>query len=343
VIGRPSPILGLWTGVDRLIDRSAGLDDLRAHRIHLLAARRWRALGLDVPAALQEEERRAAIFSLVVPRVLEDIRAVCDGTLLLLKGPEVGAYYPDPALRPATDIDLLAEDPEGTQARLLDAGFVTIGEDSAAYRTAHHLRPLVHSTLAVKVEIHRRPEWVKWGAAPSTAELFNAAVPSATGIAGISTVPPAHHALLVAAHSWSTLPMRRISDLVDLEALTLAVDRQEVAALAKRWDVAGVYRTLIGAADALLLGAPRTPALRTWARDMANAEEPTVFRTHLRRLAGPPWALPPHRAARATLSVIAREVLPAPDETWRSKLSRVKQGLRHPRRRRSEHERHIGR
>ena len=342
-VGLSCSTILLWTGVERLIDRCAGPDDLRAHRLHLLAVRRWRLLGLDVAPELRDEQRRAVLFTLAVPRVLEEIRAACDGPILLLKGPEVGAYYPDPALRPATDIDLLVEDPDTVQARLLEAGFVAIGPDETFYLTAHHRRPLVHPALGVKVEIHRRPEWVKWGVAPPVAQLFGAAVTSATGVAGISTVPAAHHALLLAAHSWSNLPLRRISDLVDLEALIADLHRDDVAALAERWDIAGVYRTMIGAADALLLGSPRTSALRTWASDMIDVREPTVFRTHIRRLAGPFWALPPRRAARVAVGVVVEEILPAPGESRRDKLARVRQGVLHPRRPRSEHERRISR
>lgn len=339
----PSSTVGLWSGVDRLVDRVIALDDLRAHRIHLLAARRWRSQGRDIEPELRDEERRAALFTLAVPRVLEQIRAACEGPILLLKGPEVAAYYPDPALRPATDVDVLVCDPDAVQAHLLEAGFVGLGPDEQFYLTAHHLEPLVHPALGVKVEVHKRPEWVKWGAAPPVSDLFGAAVPSATGVAGISTVPPAHHALLVAAHSWSNLPLRRVSDLIDLEALLSGVERDEVAALAERWDVAGVYRTMIDAADAVLLGSPSTAALRTWASDMTNAHEPTVFRTHLRRLAGPFWALPPRRAVPFALRVALGEILPAPGESWREKLTRVRHGLLHPRRPRSAHERRISR
>jgi hypothetical protein len=41
----PSSASDIWTAVERLVDRAASLDDLRAHRIHLLAGRRWRADG----------------------------------------------------------------------------------------------------------------------------------------------------------------------------------------------------------------------------------------------------------------------------------------------------------
>jgi hypothetical protein len=39
----------LWSAVDALIDRAATEDDIRAHRLEVLAARRYRVLGRPVP------------------------------------------------------------------------------------------------------------------------------------------------------------------------------------------------------------------------------------------------------------------------------------------------------
>ncbi len=57
----------IWEGVDRLVDRAPTFADLRSHRIELLAARRWRALGRAVPDELVALERRWALHRLVVP------------------------------------------------------------------------------------------------------------------------------------------------------------------------------------------------------------------------------------------------------------------------------------
>ena len=291
-----------------------------------------------MPEDVLEDEKAAALQSLTVPLALERVRAVCAGPLLVLKGAELGARYPAPSLRPATDVDLLVPDPDDVQRRLLEGGFAAIGEDDAYYRPTHHLRPLVEPNLGVKLEVHRRPEWVKWTSPPPPEDLFRVAVPSAVDVDGVSSLPPAYHALVVAAHSWCNLPFRRLLDLVDLEVLLTDADREEVVFLAERWDLAGVMGTMISAADSIFFGAPPSWPLRTWASDMAAAREPTVFRTHVHRLLGPFWALPPHRAAVVAGRVLARELLPAPGESWGRKLTRSRLALRNAFRRRSEHE-----
>jgi len=234
---------------------------------------------------------------------------------------------------------VLVPDPEDVQRRVVAAGFVPIGPNEAHYERRHHLQPLWHPDYGVKIEIHRRPEWVRWSAPPPQAELFDVAVPAAVGVAGISTLPPAQHALIVAAHSWSNLPLRRLLDLVDVLLLALEAGRAQIEELADRWDLAGVWRTMIEVADALLGNAKPTLALRTWARDLVLVREPTVAETHLRRLAGPLWALPPRRAAPETLAVLAREIRPAPGESWRAKHLRSARALQNAFRPRSEHER----
>jgi hypothetical protein len=61
----------LWDAVDRLVDRAPTLADLRVHRLHLLALRRWRSTGAPVPPSLQDEERAMAVSTLATPSVLE--------------------------------------------------------------------------------------------------------------------------------------------------------------------------------------------------------------------------------------------------------------------------------
>ena len=47
----------IWSAVDRLIDRTPDVTALRANRLHLLAARRWRELGRPIPPDLEDAER----------------------------------------------------------------------------------------------------------------------------------------------------------------------------------------------------------------------------------------------------------------------------------------------
>ena len=322
----PAP---LWAGVDRLIDRAPSAEDLRVHRLQLLAACRFRRVGREVPTAFVADERLAARRALAVPRLLAQIRAACDGPILLIKGPEMAARYPDPLVRPFTDVDILVPDAERTQRELLAAGFEPVAHPDEYYERCQHLRPLLRPGLPIHVEVHRRPNWIHWADPPGVEELLEAAVPSSLGIAGISTPSPTQHALLLAAHAWGEQPLRRLLDLVDVETLAAEADRAELSRLAARWDLAGVWATTITAADSLLLGAEPTRRLRRWTRDLEEARDRTVLENHLRRWCGNFWALPFGRALVATFGTMMREVGPASGETWGAKLARTRLAIRH--------------
>ena len=68
----------LWAAVDRLIDSTDDVDALKANRLHLLAARRWRELGRDVPAELVAAERVGVLATLVLPELLARLREACE-------------------------------------------------------------------------------------------------------------------------------------------------------------------------------------------------------------------------------------------------------------------------
>ncbi|MEA2662420.1 MAG: putative nucleotidyltransferase, partial [Chloroflexota bacterium] len=318
----------LWAGVDRVIDRAWSLDDLQSHRLQLLAARRWRQCGRELPSRLRSQEHTATVLSLLSPYVLARARAAYDGTIVLMKGPEVGARYPDPILRPYCDLDLLVDDAPAAQRAFLAAGFTTLGED-AAYEGRHHLCPLRAPDVPLKVEVHRRIEWPKWGPPPDTEELLASAVPSAIGVDGLLALRPDHHALALAAHSWSGAPLRRILDLVDIAAVTEDLDRRAVAAIARGWGIEGVWRTMIDAADALLLEVPgaRVPP---WARDIRDVRDSTVFENHLARLLGPLWALPLHRGLHVAVRAVADDLRPTVGESWAVKRGRARRAVLHP-------------
>jgi hypothetical protein len=149
----------VWAAADRLADRAATTDDLRWHRLHLIAAARMRAAGRLVPERLLHEERLAALGAATAPHVLAMVRAAVPGPLLLLKGPEVAARYPDPALRPFRDLDVLVADAPSAHARLLAAGFEPIDDEEHDQPALHHRAGLVRPGLPLIVELHDRPNW----------------------------------------------------------------------------------------------------------------------------------------------------------------------------------------
>jgi hypothetical protein len=334
----------IWSGVDRLIDRAPSLESLRVHRLHLLAAARWRAAGLTIPQPLARAEAAFAIRTSAANRVLEAMRDSCDGPLLLLKGPAVSRLYPDPTRRPFADLDVLVEDPERTQRALVGAGFRPYaGHPDEYYDGHHHLRPLLLDGLPGPfVEIHRRPHWVSFEDAPSAAELFSVATEEASGVEGYVALPPAHHALVIAAHAWAQRPLQRILDFVDVELLAAAGSPQEVARVASRWNLSRLWRVTADAADALIMGARPPRELRTWGRALVEMRDTTVVENHLARLLSPFSVLPFARALGACATALLDEFRPVPDEPWRNKLHRMRVELTHPTRSVSEQARMLG-
>ena len=319
----------IWDGVDRLIDRAPGLSELRAHRIELLAATRWRAVGRAVPEELESEERMAARSGLLAFPVLERVRAAVEGDLLLVKGPEIAVRYPNPALRPFADLDLLTAKPESAQRALLAAGFVPVG-DPDLYVDIHHLRPLMHPELPLPVEIHAQPKWFAPLRPPSLAELLSASAPANIGVDGVATAAPIHHALLVAVHAWAHEPLRGLRDLIDVAAVAQGLDRQELRSAARAWGIERLWQTTIDASDAVFLGCPTSWEIRLWARNLATVKERTVLENHLQRWLSGFSALPSGQALSACASAIAGDLRRVSGESRSAKLSRTFLALRRP-------------
>jgi hypothetical protein len=126
----------VWEGVDRLLAGTSDVAALRAHRLHLLAGRRWRERGEEVPAALVQDERLAGIVAVLAPELLRRVVGLCDASVVVHKGPEIAARYPDPVLRPYIDLDVLVEDSESARRALLAAGFVEIGDPALRTESA---------------------------------------------------------------------------------------------------------------------------------------------------------------------------------------------------------------
>jgi hypothetical protein len=311
-----------WPAVERLIDRSGSLGALRFHKLSLLAAHRYRALGLPVTAELAEEEAAAAAKALAAPLVLQRARACLDGACVLLKGPEIAARYPDPALRGSNDLDLLVADPLAAFDALVSGGFEPVGEHEV-YRDIHHLRPLTLPELGLPLELHSRPKWIAGLEPPPTPALIASAVPAAVGVAGISALPRAHHALITAVHAWAHEPLWRLGDLLDVQLLAEDADQKELRRLAREWGIGRLWDTTHAAITALFDRGSRPLALRTWARHLPLVRERTVLEHHLERLLSPFGAFPPGQAVRRAATAAIEELRPLPGEPWRAKARRT--------------------
>lgn len=332
----PSASGAVWDAVGRIIDGVRSLDDLREHGLELLAARRWRALGLAVPEALAAEERRTALRMLAVRPLLERIGGLLERPILI-KGPELAVRYPDPVARRFSDLDLLVPDAAEGQRALLAAGFREVG-DPAYYADIHHLRPLVWPDLPLAIELHMAPKWIEDRPAPRYGQLLEASVPALCGIGGILAPAPAHHALLVAVHSWVHEPLRRLSDLIDVAVLAAEATPRELEAAGLELGVPRVWTATSRALDASLSDGRATWPLRTWGRNVVQARRRTVFESHLEQLLSPFSADPPLRAGRKSLAAACDIVFPGREEAWMRKLRRTKHALRDARVPRSAHD-----
>jgi hypothetical protein len=293
------PQESVWSRVDELVDRFQTVGQLYLHGLHLLAARRRRALGRPVPDELVASERaaRAAIDDALA--VLERVRAAVPGRIVLVHGLEVAASYPDRALRSFGDLDLLVDREPDARAALLRAGFEEIEADGPP--------PLVWRERPVPLELFDRPRWVDGLPPPDAAGLLSRAQPSSTGVEGIGALTPVEHALVVAANAWAHKPLRRARDLVDVAALTAPLDRAALGRAARAWRMEHLWSTTIGAADGLLSRHPTLP-LRSWARDVWELREQSFRERLLRHYLAVFWALPAQPAARATARTIRRDL-----------------------------------
>ncbi len=156
---------------------------------------------------------------------------------------------------------------------------------------------MAHPGLPVPIELHRHPKWPARMAPPRPAELFEAARPE-PGLEGALALPPAHHALVLAAHAWAHSPLESVRDLIDVAAAAERADGAELAALARRWGMGRVLGATLAAADALLRRGPRPLALRSWARSLAEVRPRRRSEHRLARAVGVFWELPPRDAAR---------------------------------------------
>ena len=332
----------VWDAVYRLVDGTPDLAALRAHRLHLLAARRWRERGAEIPAQLAEEENVASVVALVVPDLLARILGLYGASVLVHKGPEIAARYPDPALRPFIDLDLLVEDAESLQRTLLAAGFVEVG-DPARYVDSAHRRPVAWPGLPLFVEVHDDPNWPSWLPRPPTRELLDAAVPSSLGIDGLTTLAPLHHAVVVAVHAWAHGPLARVGDLVDVTLMSENINRGALLSLARRWGVEALVRTTLASADAVLFGGAKPRALKVWARNLLDARERTVFETHLGRWLAGFSALGARGGAAVMADEVVKDLRPAGDEAWSVKLRRTRLAIGNARVKRSVHDEQLER
>jgi hypothetical protein len=314
----------LWAALERFLDR-AEVEGIRVHKLGALAGRFRRLRGEPVPPPLAADERGAAVAKLIASPVLERIRSVCEGPLVLVKGPEVARFYPGHA-RVYGDVDLLVPDPWTVQRALIDDGCVEVGD---FFEDAHHLRPLKWPELGLKVEVHKRPSWPKRIAPPAFEELLEAAAPASCAVEGVLAPAPVHHAMILAAHGWKENPLGTLRDLVDVAAASAEIPERELERAADAWGLDRVWRATRRTTEALLEGRSLPLPMRVWARHLESVRERTILETHLRGWLQGFSKVPPRLALLDTRDAVRRELMPKPGERWREKLGRAAGAIRH--------------
>lgn len=309
-----------------LLDNAPSLHDIEQHRLLLVAARRRRELGLEVPPRMVAAERMAAAGTMAAPVLTAKVRRALDGPMLIMKGAEVAHHYPDPALRSYGDLDLVVPDAERSQRQLLDAGFELCGE-AWVYEGIHHLRPLRAPGLPLLVELHHEPKWIDRLEPPSVHELLELGVPAPHLCDGVLVLPPAPHALVMAAHTWGHYPLTPLRDLFDIAIVARRADPEEIERLAEAWGLARVWRTTSRATDFLFGDGPRPGSMRIWARHLADVRERTVLESHLQRWLAGLWALPSQQALSSFSAAVASDLRREGDERWSAKLERTRRAL----------------
>ena len=327
-----------WERVEQLAERAPSVEDLRFHRLELVAARRLRERGAPVPAQLAAAELEAAVIALAAPVVLRRARAAYDGPMALMKGPEVAMHYPDPLLRPYGDLDLLVADAPAAHRALLEAGFVAAG---AWAGVDYHLQPLCWPGLPLAVELHSAVHFPDRLRSPATAELLAGRVPARFAGGAVDTLAPAAHAIVVAAHAWAHTPLGHLGQLVDTALLAREADPAQLDALARRWGCARLWRTT-RAAIRSLDGAATAPVVRVIAPHLRTARERSLLGFHVEELVSPLFGLPPAQAARQVARMLGDRFSPAADETWGTRIASTRRAWRHARLRHSEHAARLG-
>lgn len=328
----------LWTSLDRIIAASPDAAALRTHGLGPIAAWRMRQRGEPVPAEFERLAHGAAYAAVTAAPLLEKVIAILQEPVLVLKGPEVAALYPERTLRTYGDLDLLVSDLPVAERRLLDAGFAELmpGKKIEGH---HHDSPLGLGGLALMIELHRDPGWLSWLTPPSNAELTRTAVPSATGVDGAYALPLEQRALFLASHAWRHGPYNSLIQLVDIELIRQRSDSERLQTLAQRWGMERVWSHSCAMIDWFFYGDAEPPGSvhLWWARHLARSRERTLLEYYAanwgRGLAAPTFA-----EQLATMAQDVRFSFTAHSwQTRRQKFGRIASGARHLARPASRH------
>ncbi|MCA9860833.1 MAG: nucleotidyltransferase family protein, partial [Thermomicrobiales bacterium] len=264
----------LWTALDRIIATAPNAAALRTHGLGPVAAWRLRKRGAPVPPDIERLALGAAYASVTAGPLLEKVAGIVQEPILLLKGPEVAKLYPERALRTFGDLDMLVSDYPSAERRLIEAGFSEL-YPNRRIEGHHHGSPLGYGSLALMVELHRDPGWLRWLTPPSNTELMRSAIPGVNAIDGVFALPLEQQALYLASHAWRHGPYTSLIHLIDIELIRQQTDPALIDQLARRWGIERVWQSLCSMIDWTIYESDQEPGRvhRCWARHLDDTRE----------------------------------------------------------------------
>ncbi len=131
----------------------------------------------EVMDALREDLYAAAAQGIMAERQLARVLGALSKAgvpALVIKGAALGAYYPDPALRTAGDIDIMVprENLEVAEHALNDLGYQCFASKGWWLDRFHHLPPMVSESGRLLVELHWRLDYDEGKGRLPTEELW---------------------------------------------------------------------------------------------------------------------------------------------------------------------------
>lgn len=227
-------------------------------------------MGYDVPGevmdALREDLYTAVARGALAERQLATVLSALSSAgvpTLVVKGTVLGTYYPDPALRLYSDIDIMVprEQVEAAARALNGLGYRCLASKGWSLDRLHHLPPMASDSGAFLVELHWRLDYEEEKGRLPAEDLWSRAVPWTVRGRTALRLDAVDDALYVCRHAVVQHKVRgAFRSLVDLAWMVEGWGAEEWEALVQRTLYYGlerpVYLMLFLTAEMLDLAVP---------------------------------------------------------------------------------------
>ena len=258
-----------WEGVARVLGRASSLEASAPTDSTCSRRRGCKSSDGRSRTSWRPLQRARCARAPLARALLSLIREVCEGPILVFKGPEIAAVYPSPWLRPYARRRCARADDACRRApaarRRLPGGRADDELGCAPSRPAPR-RPRV-SSPRWRCTADRSGSRTS-GHPPSTICSRPRPRPRQESTACWRPRPDTTRCSWRRMHGWSGRSAR-VGDLVDVAAARDAAP-EEADELARRYGVERIWRTTLGAIEAVLGDNRRTWPMSTWARHRAR-------------------------------------------------------------------------